>query len=1127
MPESKQRPLVLSDPACAKVLSALGKRFPEIPTDLDKTPGYDAFLSRAKQIYEELEPDFDTFVDTFEWLKTTHQSLSDIATATADLTWASTPLTTEKFLDLVTMYCQVNLLWAHITDRRMIVACFCRAFLIVKTKNEPNYPKVAQYLIAHADTFKLLRENIKHFSKRVGQALVSLLNSYTKVNNIEQLRKEGALNITLSPEKLPLPSQDSAQLDLLVKEKMYTWAAYGFLFCLDELAMPGALDLCRTILAQAYCMPLFRNVFIPIHQHYTDAWKGFKSKTFKLNKEKKIIADGLHASTSGQGLLERRNSRIYLRQSLRSLVALFKDFPGLLGPKAIIAWGALSAAKAEVFWYFRHVAYAPKKDKFNEDVLRDPHISELLYLINQMSTIIRQNQRIVQAYYIEYLHDADCKLLEEQVNKLPSHAPFLNLLKSILNELQSISLESFMSGAEYNFATLRLNWARVESMIAGASSTITPASVKELIHRGKIIYLHTRNVDEIEEQIEQYASLKGLWYFCESLNQVFEKSIADGPSNPLNCMSFLSLLAEFPENATGWLPAEKEAIGARCVKLAEDMLTKICQHISSITFEIGRYNLEFGNQLNHVHAAYPLLKNKEFKFDKNHVPPSTPGAETHYKNRKELDTLRLHERNVFQLCAAIQEVNEIVVYDTSFNPREFLREKLVETLRRFLKKHIIIDEQNFIIQRPSILERKLQLYLITTRLLENYVNLNFGSTLKEFLLRQVYNKGLSNINKVDFAADGDLQWGEDSDLMKILSKWYSDFVSKRLAMPGLCYSANRKAFISRADLRAALPFRPEDYVDLTELQSLVRLVGPYGVRAINRETMKFIISNIPPLKDILTLNRKVLMDIAFDYKKDISIYVKALKEIDTFINRSIAIGNALQFRQLLLEAQRTVAEKEIPFILRTVDLLFDQYPRNTLMKAEFLETDSLAMTLGLRLGSADQALKAVLCKLIGEQDKDLWSLLPVLYAVSFVSSKSWTEAVYHPSIDGYSNNVNTLSLCISALLIASKSTSSGDSEPEIVEQMKTFIQIASYLMLKQAQQPAKQLEKTPLSLPSAFVFMDKFVQESTFLSQDVLEGLLPYSLLRSMYKQLYDPKALNKKGKALNPGGSAEQVEEN
>jgi hypothetical protein len=39
------------------------------------------------------------------------------------------------------------------------------------------------------------------------------------------------------------------------------------------------------------------------------------------------------------------------------------------------------------------------------------------------------------------------------------------------------------------------------------------------------------------------------------------------------------------------------------------------------------------------------------------------------------------------------------------------------------------------------------------------------------------------------------------------------------------------------------------------------------------------------------------------------------------------------------------------------------------MKPEYLELDSLAMTLGLELGSADQALKAVLSKVIGEQDK--------------------------------------------------------------------------------------------------------------------------------------------------------------
>ncbi len=142
-------------------------------------------------------------------------------------------------------------------------------------------------------------------------------------------------------------------------------------------------------------------------------------------------------------------------------------------------------------------------------------------------------------------------------------------------------------GTEYNFDSLRLNWARVEATLSVASSTINPSAVKELVHRGRIICLHTRNVDEIEEQIDLHASLKALWYYRESLVQVFDKSIIDGPANPLNCMAFFHLLSEFPENATGWYPKEREIIGSISVKLAEDMLNKITHRVASIVFEIG------------------------------------------------------------------------------------------------------------------------------------------------------------------------------------------------------------------------------------------------------------------------------------------------------------------------------------------------------------------------------------------------------------------------------------------------------------------------------------------------------------------------------------------------------------
>jgi hypothetical protein len=42
--------------------------------------------------------------------------------------------------------------------------------------------------------------------------------------------------------------------------------------------------------------------------------------------------------------------------------------------------------------------------------------------------------------------------------------------------------------------------------------------------------------------------------------------------------------------------------------------------------------------------------------------------------------------------------------------------------------------------------------------------------------------------------------------------------------------------------------------------------------------------------------------------------------------------------------------------------------------------------------------------------------------------------------------------------------------------------------------------------------MDKFVDDSPFVTQEALECCLPYALIRSMYKQLYDTKAQGKKG---------------
>lgn len=123
---------------------------------------------------------------------------------------------------------------------------------------------------------------------------------------------------------------------------------------------------------------------------------------------------------------------------------------------------------------------------------------------------------------------------------------------------------------------------------------------------------------------------------------------------------------------------------------------------------------------------------------------------------------------------------------------------------------------------------------------------------------------MSDVNKIDWTVEGEVTWSSDVYLMKFIAKWYvrlestsrivyitmcrryGDFVSKRLSQPGICYSANRKAFISKA----TMPFKAEEYSDFAELTSLCRLVGPYGVKGIDREIMRYIVENINAIKVI-------------------------------------------------------------------------------------------------------------------------------------------------------------------------------------------------------------------------------------------------------------------------------------
>jgi len=234
--------------------------------------------------------------------------------------------------------------------------------------------------------------------------------------------------------------------------------------------------------------------------------------------------------------------------------------------------------------------------------------------------------------------------------------------------------------------------------------------------------------------------------------------------------------------------------------------------------------------------------------------------------------------------------------------------------------------------------------------------------------------------------------------------------------------------------------------------------------------------------------------------------LKKLKDADNFVNKSVSIGNALCFRELLHEALQQVVQEKLPFIFETTTVGFNQYRRNTFMATELLPTDLLAMDCGINMGTADQALKKFLSKAIGSADAPLWDLLPYMYAASF-TSQVWRDAQYRPAIEGYTNNAHTLAKCINDLIVAFKSITMSNQldEKEITNLLKEFVEVSSVILLRMARSInlAKQEKHTPVDFPSVIIFMDLFISASPLLTQEVLESCLPYSLLRNEWKSIY------------------------
>jgi hypothetical protein len=427
-----------------------------------------------------------------------------------------------------------------------------------------------------------------------------------------------------------------------------------------------------------------------------------------------------------------------------------------------------------------------------------------------------------------------------------------------------------------------------------------------------------------------------------------------------------------------------------------------------------------------------------------------------YARRKELEGLRQTEACTFQLCSALNEDVSIVMYDTVLTPREFVRERLMLTLKEFLFKNVTAADGN--IERPTVLERRANNFCGVFILVENYLDIGMSAIFRDIFLSQVCHNNLGDMGTVAGVVPSPADW-EDS-MIKPLVAWYAQFVAVHLMgadKSAVVFSPNRKCFVSRT----GNPFRAEDYVSMLELRALCRMIGPYGVKLLDQEVLKLVIVATRKLKEALNENRSACLELQklfVEKDADCLNAFKLFRNLELVVSLETSIGLVLHFRELVHEALGSVMQEHLPFMRDAVMCAFLQlkkkkknfffffffgfghcsycktrYSRNTFMVEDYMSCDILAFECGIPVGTADQTLKLALKDVVGTSSEDvqLWSLLPTLTAATLLS-KSWAESDYRTGIEGYRTNLHCVAKSLTQIVVVFKSlTSQTRNELEI------------------------------------------------------------------------------------------------
>uniref|UniRef100_G1PI51 Nck-associated protein 1 n=1 Tax=Myotis lucifugus TaxID=59463 RepID=G1PI51_MYOLU len=922
----------------------------------------------------------------------------------------------------------------------------------------------------------------------LSDALISLQMVYPRRNlSADQWRNAQLLSLISAPSTMLNPAQsDTMPCEYLSLDAMEKWIIFGFILCHGILNTDAtALNLWKLALQSSSCLSLFRDEVFHIHKAAEDLFVNIRGYNKRIND----IRECKEAAVSHAGSMHRER-RKFLRSALKELATVLSDQPGLLGPKALFVFMALSFARDEIIWLLRHADNMPKKsaDDFIDN-LKKRHIAELIFYMEELRAHVRKYGPVMQRYYVQYLSGFDAVVLNELVQNLsvcPEDESII--MSSFVNTMTSLSVKQVEDGEVFDFRGMRLDWFRLQAYTSVSKASLSLADHRELGKMMNTIIFHTKMVDSLVEMLVETSDLSIFCFYSRAFEKMFQQCL-ELPSQSRYSIAFPLLCTHFMSCTHELCPEERHHIGDRSLSLCNMFLDEMAKQARNLITDICTEQCTLSDQLLPKHCAKTISqavnkKSKKQTGKKGEPEREKPGVESMRKNRLVVTNLDKLHTALSELCFSINYVPNMVVWEHTFTPREYLTSHLEIRFTKSIVGMTMYNQATQEIAKPSELLTSVRAYMTVLQSIENYVQIDITRVFNNVLLQQTQH----------------LDSHGEPTITSLYTNWYLETLLRQVSNGHIAYFPAMKAFVN-LPTENELTFNAEEYSDISEMRSLSELLGPYGMKFLSESLMWHISSQVAELKKLVVENVDVLtqMRTSFDKPDQMAALFKRLSSVDSVLKRMTIIGVILSFRSLAQEALRDVLSYHIPFLVSSIEDFKDHIPRETDMKVA-MNVYELSSAAGLPC-EIDPALVVALSSqksenISPEEEYKIACLLMVFVAVSLPTLASNVMSQYSPAIEGHCNNIHCLAKAINQIAAALFTIHKGSIE----DRLKEFLALASSSLLKIGQETDKT---TTRNRESVYLLLDMIVQESPFLTMDLLESCFPYVLLRNAYHAVY------------------------